>query len=103
MDLALYGQEMDNATSALARMNMVLHDCPTAEIWQANTLSAPHFKNADGGLKTFDFIVANPPFSNKNWTSGLDPANDLYGRFEYGTPPEKNGDYAFLLHIVIAD
>ena len=91
---------MDNATSALARMNMVLHDCPTAEIWQANTLSAPHFKNNDGGLKTFDFIVANPPFSTKAWTSGLDPANDLYGRFEYGTPPEKNGDYAFLLHML---
>ena len=100
LDLALYGQEMDNATSALARMNMVLHDCPAAEIWQANTLSAPHFKNADGGLKTFDFIVANPPFSTKAWTSGLDPANDLYGRFEYGTPPEKNGDYAFLLHML---
>jgi type I restriction enzyme M protein len=100
LDLALYGQEMDNATSALARMNMVLHDCPTAEIWQDNTLSSPHFKNADGGLKTFDFIVANPPFSTKAWTSGLDPANDLFGRFEYGTPPEKNGDYAFLLHML---
>jgi type I restriction enzyme M protein len=100
LDLALYGQEMDNATSALARMNMVLHDCPTAEVWQANSLSSPHFKNADGGLKTFDFVVANFPFSNKNWTSGLDPANDLYGRFEYGIPPAKNGDYAFLLHIL---
>jgi type I restriction enzyme M protein len=100
LDLALYGQEMDNATSALARMNMVLHDCPTAEIWQANTLAAPHFKNAHGGLKTFDFVVANFPFSNKNWTSGLDPANDIYNRFEYGIPPAKNGDYAFLLHIL---
>lgn len=100
LDLALYGQEMDNATSALARMNMVLHDCPTAEIWQDNTLSSPHFKSADGGLKTFDFIVANPPFSTKAWTSGLDAANDLYGRFEYGIPPEKNGDYAFLLHML---
>jgi type I restriction enzyme M protein len=98
-DLTIYGQEMDNATSALARMNMVLHDCPTAEIWQANTLAAPHFKNA-GALKTFDFVVANPPFSNKNWTSGLDAANDLYGRFEYGIPPAKNGDYAFLLHML---
>ena len=68
LDLALYGQEMDQATSALARMNMVLHDCPTAEIWMDNTLSHPHFKNADGGLKTFDFVVANLPFSNKNWT-----------------------------------
>lgn len=100
LNLAIYGQEMDNATSALARMNMVLHDCPTAEIWQDNTLSRPHFLNNQGGLKTFDFIVANPPFSTKAWTSGLDPANDLYGRFEYGTPPEKNGDYAFLLHML---
>jgi len=100
LDLALYGQEMDNATSALARMNMVLHDCPTAEIWQDNTLSRPHFKNTDGHLKTFDFVVANPPFSTKAWTSGLDPVNDLYGRFEYGIPPEKNGDYAFLLHML---
>ncbi len=100
LDLALYGQEMDNATSALARMNMVLHDCPTAEIWQGNTLSSPHFKNADGGLKTCDFVIANFPFSNKNWTSGLDPAHDFYGRFEYGIPPAKNGDYAFLLHIL---
>jgi type I restriction enzyme M protein len=100
LDLALFGQEMDNATSALARMNVVLHGCPTAEIWQANTLASPHFKNKDGGLRTFDFIVANPPFSTKAWTSGLDPANDLYGRFEYGTPPEKNGDYAFLLHML---
>jgi type I restriction enzyme M protein len=100
LDLALYGQEMDNATSALARMNMVLHDCPTAEIWQDNTLSHPHFKHIDGGLKTFDFVVANFPFSVKSWTSGLDPANDLYHRFDYGTPPAKNGDYAFLLHIL---
>lgn len=100
LDLALYGQEMDNATSALARMNMVLHDCPTAEIWQDNTLSHPHFKNADGKLKTFDFVVANPPFSVKSWTTGFDPANDLYNRFEYGTPPAKNGDYAFLLHML---
>ena len=85
-------------------MNMVLHDCPTAEIWQDNTLSHPHFKQADGGdhsqLKTFDFVVANFPFSVKSWTSGLDPANDLYGRFDFGIPPAKNGDYAFLLHIL---
>ena len=100
LDLALYGQEMDNATSALARMNMVLHDCPTAEIWQDNMLSHPRFKNADGSLQTFDFVVANFPFSVKSWMSGLNPANDLYGRFDYGLPPAKNGDYAFLLHIL---
>jgi type I restriction enzyme M protein len=100
LDLTLYGQEMDNATAALARMNMVLHDCPTAEICQANTMSNPHFKDAMGGLKTFDFVVANFPFSVKNWTSGLDPVHDLFNRFEFGIPPAKNGDYAFLLHIL---
>ena len=100
LELALYGQEMDNVNAALARMNMVLHDCPTAEIWQANTLAAPHFKNPHGGLKTFDFVVAGIPFSIKDWTSGIDPANDLYNRFAFGIPPAKNGDYAFLLHIL---
>ena len=102
LELALYGQEMDNATSALARMNMVLHDCPTAEIWQANTLASPHFKSDKNPneLKTFDFVVANPPFSTKAWTNGLNPSEDIFGRFEYGVPPEKNGDYAFLLHIL---
>jgi type I restriction enzyme M protein len=101
LDLALYGQEMDNATKALARMNLILHDCPTGEIWQDNTLSAPHFKDAKtGALKTFDFVVANPPFSTKAWTTGFDPANDRYGRFALGVPPQKNGDYAFLLHIL---
>jgi type I restriction enzyme M protein len=101
LDLALYGQEMDNATKALARMNLILHDCDTGDIVQGNTLSAPHFKDAKtGALKTFDFVVANPPFSTKAWTNGFDPANDRYGRFAFGVPPQKNGDYAFLLHIL---
>jgi len=101
LDLALYGQEMDNATSALARMNMILHDCPSAEIWQDNILSTPHFKDAKtGALKTFDYVVANPPFSTKAWSNGFNPAEDIYSRFAFGIPPEKNGDYAFLLHIL---
>ncbi|MEK7363041.1 MAG: class I SAM-dependent DNA methyltransferase, partial [candidate division NC10 bacterium] len=100
LDLALYGQEMDNATKALARMNMILHDCPTAEIWQDNSLSSPHFKGADGRLKTFDFVVANPPFSTKAWSNGFHPEADEFKRFEFGIPPRKNGDYAFLLHIL---
>jgi type I restriction enzyme M protein len=92
---------MDNATRALAQMNLILHDCATAEVWQDNTLSAPHFVDAaSGGLKTFDFVVANPPFSTKAWTNGFDPSNDLYSRFSFGVPPQKNGDYAFLLHIL---
>lgn len=100
LDLAIYGQEMDNATSALAKMNMILHDCPTAEIWKDNTLAAPHFKDPLGLLKLFDFIVANPPFSTKAWSNGVNTVDDPYRRFEYGVPPEKNGDYAFLLHIL---
>ena len=98
--VTIYGQEKDNATAALAKMNMVLHANPTAEIWQENTLSKPHFKNSDGTLKTFDYAVANPPFSDKSWGNGLDPANDEFDRFSYGIPPAKNGDYAFLLHVI---
>jgi type I restriction enzyme M protein len=98
--ITIYGQEKDVATRALAKMNMVLHDSPTAEIWRDNTLSTPHFKNADGSLKTFDFVVANPPFSDKAWSTGLDPANDQFHRFTYGVPPAKNGDYAYLLHAI---
>jgi len=100
-DLALYGQEMDNATAALARMNMILHDCPTAEIWKDNVLASPHFKDArTGQLKTFDFVVANPPFSFKAWSNGFDANHDEFKRFEFGIPPQKNGDLAFVLHIV---
>jgi len=99
--VTIYGQEMDNATAALAIMNMWLHDCPTAEIKKDNTLSNPLFKNEEGNLKTFDFAIANPPFSTKAWSNGFDPENDLYERFKgYGIPPAKNGDYAFLLHII---
>ena len=98
--ITVYGQEMDNATWALARMNMVLHGHETAELWHGNTLAAPHFKSPGGGLKTFDFAVANPPFSAKAWSNGLDPGHDEFRRFEYGVPPAKNGDYAFLLHLV---
>lgn len=99
--ITIYGQEKDLSTAGLARMNMILHNRPEAEIWQDNTLSAPHFKNKDDTiLKTFDFVVANPPFSDKAWSNGLNPAEDLYRRFEIGVPPAKNGDYAYLLHIL---
>ena len=98
--VTLYGQEKDAATSGLARMNMILHDNPTALIVQGNTLADPKFKDGDT-LKIFDFVVANPPFSDKRWTTGLDPLNDPFERFNsFGTPPAKQGDYAYLLHIV---
>ena len=97
--LSIYGQEKDNATFALASMNMILHDNADAEIQHGNTLAAPDFTENDR-LKTFDFAVANPPFSDKAWTNGLSPDNDIYNRFEYGIPPARNGDYAFLLHFI---
>ncbi|MBU2602976.1 MAG: type I restriction-modification system subunit M [Actinobacteria bacterium] len=98
--VTLYGQEKDAATSGLARMNMILHNNPTAAIAQGNTLADPKFKDGDT-LKTFDYVVANPPFSDKRWSTGLDPLNDPYERFKpFGTPPAKQGDYAYLLHIV---
>ena len=98
--LTIYGQEMDNSTWALARMNMFMHGHPTHEIWRDNTLSSPYWKNPDSSLKTFDFAVANPPFSYKSWSNGVNLTDDEFQRFEYGTPPDKNGDYAFLLHIL---
>jgi type I restriction enzyme M protein len=112
--ITIYGQEKESATAGLARMNMVLHDCPTALIKCTgnSTLSDPQFTDDHGGMKQFDFVVANPPFSVKSWGNGVYdtdgdataeiPANGRdYGRFKgFGIPPVKNGDYAFLLHII---
>ena len=97
--ISVYGQEKDNTTYALAWMNMILHGYGTAELRHGNTLAAPDFSD-ENGLKTFDFAVANPPFSDKAWRTGLNPKHDPYGRFKYGVPPAKNGDYAFLLHFI---
>src|SRR5690242_5677681 len=98
--LTLSGQEKDAATSGLARMNMILHDNAEALIVQGNTLADPKFKDGDN-LKTFDYVVANPPFSDKRWSNGIDPLHDPHDRFQpFGTPPAKQGDYAYLLHIV---
>jgi type I restriction enzyme M protein len=101
--ITIYGQENDNATRALAVMNMWLHGNPASLIVQGNTLASPQFTDeTTGELKTFDYAVANPPFSYKSWTNGWDPANDIYKRFDgYDTlPPKKNGDFAFLLHMI---
>lgn len=102
-NISLFGQENDVATAALARMNMVLHNhaSDVLSIKRENTLANPQFLDNNGSLKTFDYVVANPPFSYKSWSNGVDAVNDSYRRFQdYGIPPKKNGDYAFLLHIV---
>ncbi len=98
--VTLYGQEKDGATSGVARMNMILHNNPTAEIKQGNTLANPLFLTEQGNLKTFDYVVANSPFSDKRWATGVQTEDDPHSRFDYGVPPAKNGDYAYLLHII---
>jgi len=101
--ISIYGQENDNATRALAVMNMWLHGNPDIEIEQENTLSSPQFTDdITGEIKQFDYAVSNPPFSFKAWMNGWNPANDIYKRFEgYDSlPPKKNGDFAFLLHLI---
>ncbi|NLG17611.1 MAG: SAM-dependent DNA methyltransferase [Fibrobacter sp.] len=97
--ITLEGQEKDVTTAGLARMNMILHDFPTANILNGNTLAAPKFKDGEQ-LRTYDYVVANPPFSDKTWSTGIIPSSDLYQRFTWGEPPAKQGDYAYLLHII---
>lgn len=100
IDVAIYGQEKEITTAGLAKMNLVLHNKATGEIYAGNTFSDPHYKeeNDDTVLKRFDFAVANPPFSLKNWKDGLQEYNRFDGYDD--TPPEKNGDFAWLLHIL---
>src|SRR4051794_34558038 len=97
--ITLEGQEKDGTTAGLARMNMILHDFPTANILAGNTLSDPKFKNGEQ-LRTYDYVVANPPFSDKTWSTGLTLNKDRFQRFTWGVPPKKQGDYAYLLHII---
>ena len=98
-DITLEGQEKDVMTAGLARMNMLLHGVSDAVIENGNTLASPKF--IDGGrLRTYDFVVANPPFSDKKWTLGVSTSQDPWQRFTWGAPPNKQGDYAYLLHII---
>ncbi len=103
--ITLEGQEKDSTTAGLARMNMILHDFPTANIASGGegTLVKPRFLDGEQ-LRTYDYVVANPPFSDKTWSTGLtldeSGEGDRHKRFTWGVPPKKQGDYAYLLHIV---
>ncbi len=101
--ITLEGQEKDVTTAGLARMNMILHDFPTANVLSGNTLFDPKFKDGET-LHTYDYVVANPPFSDKAWSTGLvlgeGGSGDKFQRFTWGVPPAKQGDYAYLLHII---
>jgi len=103
--ITLEGQEKDSTTAGLARMNTILHDFPTANIASGGegTLVKPRFLDGEQ-LRTYDYVVANPPFSDKTWSTGLTlgegGSGDRYQRFTWGVPPKKQGDYAYLLHII---
>ena len=101
--VTIFGQEKYPDTAGLAKMNFILHNKGTGEIKSGNTLANPQYTDDFGGLRKFDFIVMNPPFSDKDWTDGIKPSEDKYKRFDgYGIPPEKNGDYAWFLHVLKA-
>lgn len=104
--ITLEGQEKDVTTAGLARMNMILHDFPTAKIEGGrSTLTQPRFLDGEQ-IRTYDYVVANPPFSDKAWSTGFEfdkkdgTIKDRHQRFAFGTPPAKQGDYAYLLHII---
>jgi type I restriction enzyme M protein len=97
-DYALYGQENNGSTWALAKMNMFLHDVASARVDWGDTLRAPTLVNGDH-LMRFNVVVANPPFSLDKWGRAV-AENDRYNRFFRGIPPRSRGDYAFITHMV---
>jgi type I restriction enzyme M protein len=97
--LQIYGQEINQTTAAIAKMNLFLHDIETFKIARGDTLRDPKLKDPEGGLMSFDMIVANPPFSLKNW--GQESwATDPYGRADFGVPPKGYADLAFVEHML---
>ena len=96
--LGLYGQEINFMTSAIARMNLLLHGVEDFEIQRGDTLADPKFVSGDR-LRTFDVALANPPYSIKQWNRELWSA-DPFGRNTLGTPPQGRADYAFFQHIL---
>ncbi len=96
--IGLYGQELINITAAIARMNLVLHGVSDFEIQSGNTLHAPALVEGDR-LKTFDVVLANPPYSIKKWNREA-WQSDAWGRNFLGTPPQGRADYAFFQHIL---
>ena len=97
-NISLYGQEMNLNTWAICKMNMFLHGLFNANIAKGDTIRSPQHTR-DGVLMTFDRVIANPPFSLKNW-GREDVEEDGYGRFKYGLPPKGQGDLAFVQHMI---
>jgi type I restriction enzyme M protein len=97
-NLRLYGQELNYGTSAIARMNLFLHGIADGEIAHGDVLGMPAFHDEHGRLRTFDVVLANPPYSIKAWNRDAF-AKDPYGRNMWGVPPQGRADYAFFQHI----
>lgn len=98
-NISLFGQERNIGTWAICKMNMLLHGLSNPRLEKGDTLRAPKLLEKDGRLMTFDIVIANPPFSLKNW--GYEEAqHDPYRRFRYGIPPKGYGDYAFVQHMI---
>ena len=95
----IYGQEKNLTTSSVARMNLVLHGIEDFQIAREDTLRSPAFTDGAGGLAAFDCVIANPPFSLKEWGREV-WENDPWGRAQYGLPPVRSGDYAFVQHMI---
>jgi len=97
--MRFYGQEVNLTTAAIARMNLYLHDVEDSKVLRGDALRDPKFRDANGRLQRFDIVIANPPFSLKNW--GADTwANDPWGRAACGVPPAGTGDLAWVQHMV---
>jgi type I restriction enzyme M protein len=97
-NVKLYGQELNYGTSAIARMNLFLHGIADGDIAHGDTLAKPAFLDRRGRLRTFDVVLANPPYSIKAWNRAAF-AKDPYGRNMWGVPPQGRADYAFFQHI----
>src|SRR5690554_2371165 len=98
--LSLYGQEKNLNTWAIGKMSLLLHDIDDAKIMRGDTLIDPKLLSPDGTLQQFDMVLANPPFSLKNWGNKVWKNGDPFGRDVYGVPPKSYGDFAFIQHMV---
>lgn len=100
--LSLFGQERNLNTWAICQMNLFLHDIDDADVRRGDTLREPKHTVSEGSraIRTFDRVIANPPFSLKEWGHTVWSNGDPYGRDQYGTPPKSFGDLAFVQHML---